>query len=208
MHPFVGVPGYCYGECNPVGGRRATVTAESSSSPPALEAEVSAAIVRCAAGDKSALRLIYDLEAARMVGVAIRILRRRDLAEEATHDAFMRIWRSARSYDPSRGSARAWLYTIVRNQALTILRDERRFGPEDPADNELPQPDQALQRLPESSALRQCLQQLETGRRNAIVLAYVHGFSHGELAGRLGMPLGTIKSWIRRGLASLQECMG
>lgn len=184
------------------------MTAESSSSPPALEAEISAAIVRCAAGDKSALRLIYDLEAPRMVGVAIRILRRRDLAEEATHDAFMRIWRSARSYDPSRGSARAWVYTIVRNQALTILRDERRFGPEEPADSELPQPDQALQRLPESSALRQCLQQLETGRRNAIVLAYVHGFSHGELAGRLGMPLGTIKSWIRRGLASLQECMG
>ncbi|WP_439612200.1 sigma-70 family RNA polymerase sigma factor [Reyranella sp.] len=182
--------------------------AESPTDPSALEAEISAAIVRCAVGDKSALRLIYDLEAARMVGVAIRILRRRDLAEEATHDAFMRIWRSARSYDPSRGSARAWLYTIVRNQALTILRDERRFGPEEPADNELPQPDQALQRLPESSALRQCLQQLDTGRRNAIVLAYVHGFSHGELAGRLGMPLGTIKSWIRRGLASLQECMG
>lgn len=182
--------------------------AESSTDPSALEPEISAAIVRCAAGEKSALRLIYDLEAARMVGVAIRILRRRDLAEEATHDAFMRIWRSARGFDPSRGSARAWIYTIVRNQALTILRDERRFGPEEPADSELPQPDQALQRLPESSALRHCLQQLETGRRNAIVLAYVHGFSHGELAGRLGMPLGTIKSWIRRGLASLQECMG
>lgn len=182
--------------------------AEPSTDPSALEPEISAAIVRCAAGDKPALRLIYDLEAARMVGVAIRILRRRDLAEEATHDAFMRIWRGARSFDPSRGSARAWIYTIVRNQALTILRDERRFGPEEPADSELPQPDQALQRLPESSALRHCLQQLETGRRNAIVLAYVHGFSHGELAGRLGMPLGTIKSWIRRGLASLQECMG
>ncbi len=182
--------------------------AEPSTDPSALEPEISAAIVRCAAGDKPALRLIYDLEAARMVGVAIRILRRRDLAEEATHDAFMRIWRGARSFDPSRGSARAWIYTIVRNQALTILRDERRFGPEEPADSELPQPDQALQRLPESSALRHCLQRLETGRRNAIVLAYVHGFSHGELAGRLGMPLGTIKSWIRRGLASLQECMG
>jgi RNA polymerase sigma factor (sigma-70 family) len=182
--------------------------AASPTDPSALEPEISAAIVRCAAGDKSALRLIYDLEAARMVGVAIRILRRRDLAEEATHDAFMRIWRGARSFDPSRGSARAWIYTIVRNQALTILRDERRFGPEEPAESELPQPDQALQRLPESSALRQCLQQLEAGRRNAIVLAYVHGFSHGELAGRLGMPLGTIKSWIRRGLASLQECMG
>jgi RNA polymerase sigma factor (sigma-70 family) len=182
--------------------------AESPADPSALEPEISAAIVRCAAGDKSALRLIYDLEAARMIGVAIRILRRRDLAEEATHDAFMRIWRSASSFDASRGSARAWLFTIVRNQALTILRDERRFDPEQPADIDLPQPDEALQRLPESSALRQCLQQLEAGRRHAIVLAYVHGFSHGELAGRLGMPLGTIKSWIRRGLASLQECMG
>lgn len=182
--------------------------ADSPTDPSALEPEISAAIVRCAAGDKSALRLIYDLEAARMIGVAIRILRRRDLAEEATHDAFMRIWRGARSFDASRGSARAWLYTIVRNQALTILRDERRFDPEQPADGESPQPDLALQRLPESSALRQCLQQLEASRRNAIVLAYVHGFSHGELAGRLGMPLGTIKSWIRRGLASLQECMG
>lgn len=179
-----------------------------SSDQSALEAEVSAAIVRCAAGESSALRVIYDLEAARMVGVAIRILRRRDLAEEATHDAFMRIWRSARSYDPSRGSARAWIFTIVRNQALTILRDEGRFGPDEPADGDLPEPDSALSRLPESSALRHCLEQLDTGRRNAIVLAYVHGFSHGELAGRLGVPLGTIKSWIRRGLVSLQECLG
>ena len=79
------------------------MTAESSSDYSALEAGISAAIVRCAAGERSALRIIYDLEAARMVGVAMRILRRRDLAEEATHDAFMRIWRSARTFEPSRG---------------------------------------------------------------------------------------------------------
>ena len=184
------------------------MTAESSSDYSALEAGISAAIVRCAAGERSALRIIYDLEAARMVGVAMRILRRRDLAEEATHDAFMRIWRSARSFDPSRGTARAWIYTIVRNQALTILRDEGRFGADEPTDNEMPEPNSALARLPESSALRHCLERRDTGRRSAIVLAYVHGFSHGELAGRLGVPLGTIKSWIRRGLVSLQECLG
>ena len=184
------------------------MTAESSSDYSALEAGISAAIVRCAAGERSALRIIYDLEAARMVGVAMRILRRRDLAEEATHDAFMRIWRSARTFEPSRGSARAWIYTSVRNQALTILRDEGRFGPDEPTDNEMPEPHSALARLPESSALRHCLEKLDPGRRSAIVLAYVHGFSHGELAGRLGVPLGTIKSWIRRGLVSLQECLG
>jgi RNA polymerase sigma-70 factor (ECF subfamily) len=174
----------------------------------ALEAQILAAIARCAGGDRTALRVIYDLEAARMTGVAMRILRRKDLAEDAVHDAFMRIWRGAKSFDPLRGAARPWLYAIVRNRALTILRDEGRFESDD--DNELPgpEPDAALNQLPESSALRRCLEQLDAKRRAAVVLSYVHGMSHGELAGKLGVPLGTAKSWTRRGLISLQECMG
>jgi RNA polymerase sigma-70 factor (ECF subfamily) len=173
----------------------------------ALEAQISAAIVRCAGGDRTALRVIYDLEAPRMVGVAMRILRRKDLAEEAVHDAFMRVWRGAKGFDPSRGMARPWLYTIVRNHALTILRDERRFESDD-GDAPEPEPELAVNQLPESSALRRCLEALEPRRRAAVVLAYVHGMSHGELAGKLGVPLGTAKSWTRRGLISLQECMG
>src|ERR1044072_2731734 len=93
----------------------------------AIEAQVSAAIARCAAGERAALRVIYDIEAGRMVGVARRMLRRQDLAEEAVQDAFMRLWRSARTYDPKKGAARSWLYAILRNCALTILRDEIRF---------------------------------------------------------------------------------
>lgn len=142
-----------------------------------------------------------------MVGVAMRILRRKDLAEEAVHDAFMRVWRGAGTFDPSRGMARPWLYTIVRNHALTILRDEGRFESDD-GDAPEPEPELAVTQLPESSALRRCLEQLEPRRRAAVVLAYVHGLSHGELAGKLGVPLGTAKSWTRRGLMSLQECMG
>jgi len=176
--------------------------------PDALEAQLAAALARCAAGERSALRVIYDLEAARMVGVAHRIVRRRDLAEEAVHDAFMRIWNGARSFDPARGAARGWLYAIVRNRALTILRDESRFAPDDDSDSETIAPDTAVQRLPESSALRRCLEALDPKPRRAVVLAYVHGLSHGELAGTLGVPLGTAKSWARRGLLSLQECMG
>lgn len=176
---------------------------------PAHTAQLSAAIVRCASGERSALRVIYDLEAARMTGVALRILRRRDLAEDAVHDAFMRIWRGAKSFDPARGEASSWLYAIVRNRALTILRDEGRhdIGADAP---EIAPPDAAVAvaRLPETSALRRCLEQLDARRRTAVVLAYVHGLSHGELAGKLGVPLGTAKSWIRRGLISLQECMG
>lgn len=181
---------------------------DDSERPSSVEAEISAAIVRCASGDRLALRIIYDREAARMVGVAMRILRRKDLAEDATHEAFLRVWRGAHSFDPARGKARAWLFAIVRNQALTVLRNEQRFDADTLDESHEPDSSAAISRLPESSALRRCLQQLDTGRRSAIVLAYAHGFSHGELAGRLGVPLGTIKSWVRRGLRSLQECMG
>ena len=175
----------------------------------AIEAQVAAAIARCAAGERAALRVIYDIEAGRMVGVARRMLRRQDLAEEAVQDAFMRLWRSARTFDPQKGAARSWLYAILRNCALTILRDESRFtADEDVGEQAAPMTENALTRLPENSALRRCLERLDAQRRAVVVLAYVHGLSHGELAGRLGVPLGTVKSWVRRSLISLQECMG
>jgi RNA polymerase sigma factor (sigma-70 family) len=176
----------------------------------AIEAQVAAALARCAAGERSALRVIYDIEAPRMVGVARRILRRQDLAEEATQDTFMRVWRAARTFDPQKGAARTWLYAILRNCALSILRDEGRFVSDDDKleDAAAPMTESALARLPESSALRRCLERLDAERRSVVVLAYVHGLSHGELAGRLGVPLGTVKSWVRRSLISLQECMG
>lgn len=184
------------------------VTSKPVTATELLETQLSTALVRCAAGDRSALRVIYDAEAARMIGIAYRIVRRRDLAEEAVHDAFLRIWRGAAGFDPAHGSARGWIFTIVRNRALTILREEGRFDTES-GDEEMPaDPLQAVARLPESSALRRCLETLEDKHREAVVLSYVHGFSHGELAGKMGVPLGTAKSWTRRGLLSLQDCMG
>ena len=171
------------------------------------EAEMAAAIARCADGDRVALRLIFDREAARMLGVATRILRRPELAEEAMQESFVRIWRGARSFDPSRGAARSWLYTIVRNQALTKARGESRFAADELTEEHYAAPNDAVQRLPETSALRGCLESLEKDRRNAVVLAYVHGLSHTQLAARLNVPLGTAKSWTRRGLLALRECM-
>jgi RNA polymerase sigma-70 factor (ECF subfamily) len=173
----------------------------------AREAQISAALVRCAAGDRAALKVIYDSEAPRMVGVARRILTRHDLAEEAVHDAFVRIWRGASGFDPSRGTARGWLYAIVRNRALSIVRSETRYDGPDPDTLELAC-DSAVTRMPETSALRNCLERIDRPRRDVVVLAYVHGLSHSELAARLKVPLGTIKSWVRRSMFSLQECMG
>src|ERR1700742_4823065 len=103
------------------------MTNTNSAADSATDAQVAAALARCAAGERAALRVIYDIEAGRMVGVARRMLRRQDLAEEAVQDTFMRVWRSARTFDPAKGAARSWLYAILRNCALSILRDEGRF---------------------------------------------------------------------------------
>ncbi len=141
-----------------------------------------------------------------MIGVAQRILQRRDLAEDAVHEAFLRIWRSARSYDPKRGLARSWIFAIVRNRALTIMRDEGRFEPDEAL--VAAEPDPVIAQIPESSALRRCLATLMPVPRQAVVLAYVYGMSHGELAGMIGVRLGTAKSLVRRALIALQRCMG
>jgi RNA polymerase sigma-70 factor (ECF subfamily) len=173
------------------------------------DAQLTAALLRCAGGDRAALSLIFEMESARMTGIAFRILRRRDVAEEAVQDAFVRIWRLARSFDPARGGGRTWIYAVLRSRALSLLQDEERYRALDDG-GEWPEAsaEAAFAMLPEASALRRCLEQLDLKRRAAVILAYAHGMSHGEIAGRLGVPLGTAKSWTRRGLLSLQECMG
>ena len=173
----------------------------------ARDAQLAAALARCATGERSALQVIYDLEAARMIGVARRILIRRDLAEDAVHDAFVRVWRHAGAFDPRRGTARNWLYAIVRNRALSIHRSEHRYDLSDDVDADI-ETEHAVTRLPEASALKRCLEAIERPRRDVVVLAYAHGMSHGEMAARMKLPLGTVKSWVRRSLLSLQECMG
>lgn len=169
-------------------------------------------LAACAAGDRKALRAIYEREAPILLGVAQRIVRRREVAEEVIQDAFVQVWRHASTYDASLGSARAWIFAIVRNRALNSVRDERHIPVDDQALSSLMIEANAIEepvaRLAEGSALRRCLEVLDERRRHSIVLAYVWGYSHGEIAGRLGVPLGTVKAWIRRSLAALKECLG
>ncbi|MGU9980572.1 sigma-70 family RNA polymerase sigma factor [Phreatobacter sp. HK31-P] len=169
------------------------------------------ALARSAGGDKAALRMIYESECASMIGVAARIVKRRELAEEVVQEAFVKVWRNAHRYDPALGPPKAWIYAIVRNQAINTLRSGRR---EDLVD-EVPEDSgsaveafAAAERLPDGHALRRCLEGLEARRRTSLLMAYVDGFSHGEIAGRLAVPLGTVKAWIRRSLLALRECMG
>ena len=177
-----------------------------------LPVDLEKALNGCANGDRLALRQIFDQEAGKLIAVAQRIVRRRELAEEVVQDAFIRIWTHAHQYRSDSGSARGRIYAIVRNRALNLLRDGRREHVVE--DVETLRDDQqadeimaAWHRLDRNSRLYECLGSLEDTKRQGILMAYVGGYSHGEIAGRLRIPLGTAKSWIRRGLSALRECL-
>jgi RNA polymerase sigma-70 factor (ECF subfamily) len=168
-------------------------------------------LVRIAAGDQAAFRKLYELVSPLLYAVALRIAGERTLAADALQEAFIQVLTRSSRFDPARGSAEAWLVSLVRYRALDIVRGRRRevlgFEPEDAP---LEEPD-AFARLgadEDGAALRACLETLEADRRRLIELAFLDGFSQAELAQRLGMPLGTVKSSIRRGLLKLRECLG
>lgn len=172
-----------------------------------------AAVLACARGERFAFRALYERECAWLLGVAMRIVRDRERAEDVLHDAFLQVWQSAATFQPALGSARGWLYTIVRHRALKEIRDHGRSLAVDPVElGEMSDRQQATaggddDRGLDPHALERCLQRLEPARRDCVVHAFVDGFTHEQIAERLQTPLGTIKSWIRRSLASLKECM-
>ena len=176
------------------------------------------ALTSCAAlleatarGSTLALKRLYDLESRRLYGIALRIVRRPDIASDVLQESFLQIWRNARSYTPERGAAQAWLTGIVRFRALDAVRKTgREVLSDDPSLGDGAQEPDVLERLgaeAESAALRRCLGALEDVQRRSIVLAFVDGYSHAEIAERLSEPLGTVKSRIRRGLVALRGCL-
>jgi RNA polymerase sigma-70 factor (ECF subfamily) len=172
--------------------------------------EADALLHRCAGGDRAAFRLLYDRWGGRLYGIALRITRQPALAADATQDAFVQIWQQAHRFDPDRGGPEAWMIGMVRYRALDIVRRQTREIPGyEPEEREDETPD-ALARLvstAEGAALHRCLQELEEARRRLVVMAFVDGLSHSELAERLHVPLGTVKSWIRRSLTTLRGCL-
>jgi RNA polymerase sigma-70 factor (ECF subfamily) len=166
----------------------------------------------CAGGDRAALHSLYAVTAPQLFGLALGILRSRELAEDIVQDSFVLVWRHARSFDPGRGTAMAWLARIVRNQCFDQLRRRGRESPlddtfmetwEDPA----PSPADLTALSRDAQRLRGCLEELEESPRRSLMLAYYEGMTFEQVAGRVGAPLGTVKSWIRRSLIRLKGCM-
>src|SRR5579862_6267247 len=162
-------------------------------------------------GSRAALKRVYELEARRLYGIALRITRRPDVAADALQDAFVQVWQNAASFAPERGTAAAWLTGIVRFRALDAIRKlSREVLSDDPTLGDVAEEFDivgAIEMKLKQDALRRCLDELEEKQRRSIVLAFVDGFSHAEIAARLPAPLGSVKSWVRRGLLSLKGCL-
>lgn len=173
-----------------------------------------AALQGCARGERYALRALYDQEARWLLGVALRILRNRAAAEDVLQEAFLQIWKSAGTYQPALGSARGWIFTVVRNRALNEARRARRQveleegGLERLLDTaQLSEVHGDTRLHADAESLERCLQALDESKRQCIVHAFVDGFTHAQIADRLATPVGTVKSWIRRGLTALKGCL-
>lgn len=170
------------------------------------------ALVRTGHEDRAAFRDLYALTSAKLFGICYRICGERQAAEDVLHDVYLTIWKRAGAYEPHRASPITWLATIARNRAIDWRRAQgvRRATPiEDapPILDEAPLVSDTLVADEEAHRLHGCLEALEDRQRGAIRTAFFDGVTYAELAERESVPLGTMKSWVRRGLAKLRECL-
>jgi len=186
--------------------------------------EIKKLLLRAAARDEGsaeAFERLYKLCAPLLLGVAQRVVGRREVAEEVLHDAFAAIWHKAESFDMFAAQPVAWMVTIVRNRAIDVRSshdvsrvDSYHDTLDDDPDGALdrlfewsPAPDESEDRRRATAWLRDCLAKLQAVERQALVLAYHHGLSHGDLAAHLQIPLGTVNTWVLRGIDNLRHCV-
>jgi len=175
--------------------------------------QIEALLSRCALHDRKALNDLYRLVAPQLLGVLLKLLRRRALAEEALQDVMVRVWQRANQFEAYRGRGMAWLVSVARNRAIDLLRSQRSFvslddSPIDEIADESGHDEMEMSSTDKMrGALDRCLGGLSNEQRQCIQLAYVNGYSHDEIARSVGSPLGTVKSWVRRGLTSLKRCL-
>ena len=169
-------------------------------------------VAEVAAGDRVAFETLYRATSARLFGICLRVLSQRAEAEDVLQDAFVTIWHHAAQFNPDRAGALAWLSTIARNRAIDRLRARPPMSRaplaaiEDMADPGAT-PERDAESFTDRSRLERCLEQLDDRRRGLIRTAFFDGATYDELAARIGAPLGSVKSWIRRGLMQLRACL-
>jgi len=182
--------------------------------PDALADRLAGLLGRCALGDQRAFADLYAATSPKLFGVALRILRRQDWAEDVLQECYVNIWNHAADYAGARSAPMTWMTSIVRNRCLDWLRRPHAEATGQEYDiavevwrDDAPGPLESLAAAGDATALKRCLEQLESKQRQSIVLAFFHGLSHSELASHMKEPLGTVKTWVRRGLERLKGCL-
>jgi len=184
-------------------------------SPDALAGRLAGLLAQSALKNQRAFQDLYALTSAKLYGVALRILRRQDWAEEVLQECYVNIWNHAGDYAVAKSAPLTWMTSIVRNRCLDWLRRPQTEATGEEYDiaveawkDDGPGPMESLLAAADAAALARCLQQLESKQRQSIMLAFFHGLSHSELANHMQQPLGTVKTWVRRGLERLKGCLG
>ena len=175
------------------------------------DSDIDNLLAQIALSDRRAFDKLYEETSAKLFGVAMRILKDRTLAEDALQEIYIRIWQKASSYRPGQQAPMAWLATVARNHSIDVIRANKRIHDDIDDHFELKTDD----RNPEEEAILSgerdqidiCLEALEPQKAEAVVSAYVEGYSYQELADRYSIPLNTMRTWLRRSLASLRECL-
>lgn len=174
--------------------------------------ELSQLLSRIGLGDRAAFAELYRRTSPRLLGVCVRMLADRREAEEVLQEAFVTVWRRSHTFDPARASAMTWLVALTRNKAIDRLRQHHSAHEASPAEietlaDEEPTPAVRAERGEEYRRLEQCMEKLEPQQRGSIQEAFFTGLTYTALAERAKVPLGTMKSWIRRGLLQLRACL-
>lgn len=169
---------------------------------------------QCALRNQKAFSDLYSLTASKLFGIALRILKRQDWAEEVLQECYLNIWNHAGDYAVAKSAPLTWMTSIVRNRCLDWLRrpQQETTGDEyeialDAWRDESPGPLDQLAASGDAAALGRCLEKLDARQRQSIMLAFFHGMSHSEVASHMKQPLGTVKTWVRRGLERLKICL-
>ncbi|MGZ8371815.1 MAG: sigma-70 family RNA polymerase sigma factor [Rhodoplanes sp.] len=174
------------------------------------EESLDALLARTASGDQTAFRALYDRTSGRLFAICLRIARNRTLAEDFLQEAYARVWERSPQFDPQRGSALAWMIALTRNHAIDVIRTRgREVLSVDGTEFEVPDqpalaPAEARLDYP---AIARALAELDEGPRRAIIHAYLDGMSYQEIGAALGIPIGTAKTWVSRGIAKLRRSL-
>ncbi|RZS58603.1 RNA polymerase sigma factor [Sphaerotilus mobilis] len=198
---------------------------QTSTDPTARAEELAALLSRVALRDRRAFQDLYERSSPHLFAVVLRIQRNRALAEDVLQEVYVNIWRSASSYDTHRSQAMTWLTSVARNRAIDSLRRRQTepdtvssqtwHGDGDPDNDDMlermpsdmPGPEQLLVQAAQAQSIQGCMGQLSAEQQQSLALAFYQGLSHAEVADHLSQPLGTVKSWLRRGLQALKGCL-